>query len=67
MDDSFAQWYPIDWGFNPFDVESFVKETILNHFIAGRFKQKDVVDGHVAKTLGGKSLTFSTTGESCTY
>merc|ERR1719432_522192 len=32
MDDSFLQWYPIDWGFNPFLVDKFVHETILNHF-----------------------------------
>lgn len=59
MDDSFAQWYPIDWGFNPFDVEDFVKETMMNHFVRGRYKQKDIKDGAVLTTLGGKTLTFS--------
>lgn len=59
MDDSFAQWYPIDWGFNPFDVEAFVKETMMNHFVRGRVKQKDIIDGQSLTTLGGKTLTFS--------
>ncbi len=59
MDDSFAQWYPIDWGFNPFDVESFVKETMMNHFVRGRVKQKEIKDGASWTTLGGKTLTFS--------
>jgi hypothetical protein len=59
MDDSFAQWYPIDWGFNPFDVESFVKETMLNHFVRGRVKQKEIKDGDSLTTLGGKTLTFT--------
>ena len=59
MDDSFAQWYPIDWGFNPFDVESFVKETMLNHFVRGRHKQKEMTDGQTLTTLGGKTLIFS--------
>lgn len=62
MDDSFAQWYPIDWGFNPFDVESFVKETMVNHFVRGRYKQKDLKDGDKLTTLGGKTLAISTTG-----
>ena len=59
MDDSFAQWYPIDWGFNPFDVESFVKETMLNHFVRGRVKQKEIKDGDSLTTLGGKTFTFT--------
>ena len=65
MDDSFAQWYPIDWGFNPFDVESFVKETMMNHFVRGRVKQKEIKDGDSLTTLGGKTLTFtfSSTGK----
>lgn len=63
MDDSFAQWYPIDWGFNPFDVESFVKETMLNHFVRGKHKQKEMEDGATLTTLGGKTLVFSKAGE----
>lgn len=59
MDDSFAQWYPIDWGFNPFDVETFVRETILNHFVRGRHKQGSFKDGDVLTTLGGKKLKVS--------
>ena len=59
MDDSFAQWYPIDWGFNPFDVDSFVHDTILNHFVPGRHTQKTIKDGDVLTTLGGKKLKVS--------
>lgn len=73
MDDSFLQWYPIDWGFNPFLVDKFVHETILNHFVAGKHSQKSLENGAVLTTLGGKKLKFSnsgmnlsTFGESCT-
>ncbi|CAB4061105.1 unnamed protein product [Lepeophtheirus salmonis] len=34
-DGAFRHYQPIDWGFNPFDVESFVKEVVLNAFIEG--------------------------------
>lgn len=62
MDDSFAQWYPIDWGFNPFDVESFVRETILNHFVKGRHTQATLMRRNASATLttlGGKKLKFA--------
>ena len=65
MDDSFAQWYPIDWGFNPFDVDQFVQETILNHFVSGLHRQTNLTDGQVLTTLGGKKLKISTQRESC--
>ena len=63
MDDSFAQWYPIDWGFNPFLVEEFVEETILNHFVAGKHPQKSLKEGTVLTTIGGKKLKFSNSGQ----
>ena len=63
MDDSFAQWYPIDWGFNPFDVDSFVRETMLNHFVRGVHRQETLVDGQILTTLGGKQLKVSTKRE----
>lgn len=61
MDDSFAQWYPIDWGFNPFDVESFVRETIVNHFVKGRHTQSTLMRNNktTLTTLGGKKLIFA--------
>ena len=60
MDDSFAQWYPIDWGFNPFDVELFVRETILNHFVKGRHTQATLKRrNNTLTTLGGKKLKFA--------
>jgi len=63
MDDSFAQWYPIDWGFNPFLVEEFVLETIRNHFVAGTHPQKSLRQGTVLTTIGGKKLKFSNSAE----
>lgn len=59
MDDSFAQWYPIDWGFNPFVVDDFIQETILNHFARGKHNQKSLLEGTVLTSLGGKKLKFS--------
>jgi len=63
MDDSFAQWYPIDWGFNPFNVDQFVDETIKNHFVIGRHRQNSLTEGTVLTTLGGKKLKFSNSGK----
>ena len=60
MDESFANWYPIDWGFNPFDVDDFVHETIVNHFVHGRHNQSHLADGTRLTTLGGKTLKFAT-------
>ena len=27
------EWEPIDWGFNPFDVEDWVNQTLLDHVV----------------------------------
>ena len=35
-DDAFREWYPVDWGFNPFAVQTFVNETITNHILEGK-------------------------------
>ncbi len=36
FDEAFRRWYPIDWGFNPFEAPSFVRETLLDHFLVGQ-------------------------------
>ena len=58
FDEAFRAWYPIDWGFNPFKVDSFVRETLLNHFIVGEVNQAKVKTGEKFKTLGGKTVEF---------
>jgi len=61
FDKGFRQWYPIDWGFNPFDVSSFVQETVLDHFLEGEVLLENVggrEDSQRFRTLGGKEVTF---------
>ncbi len=46
FDEAFQRWYPIDWGFNPFLVRPFVRQTLLDHFLVGDVgEQDDVRDG----------------------
>ncbi|XP_065581271.1 uncharacterized protein LOC136040842 isoform X3 [Artemia franciscana] len=61
MDDAFRKWYPIDWGFNPFEVPEFVRMTILNHVVVGKVKQSSVKDGGILTTLGGKQIIIKKT------
>ncbi len=58
-DDAFREWYPVDWGFNPFEVESFVRETILDHIVKGTFDKDTVADGQKFRTLGGKEIAIT--------
>ncbi len=62
FDEAFRAWYPIDWGFNPFQVDSFLRQTLLNHFLVGAVDQSNVVDGATFKTLGGEDVTFHRRG-----
>jgi len=64
MDDAFRKWYPIDWGFNPFEVPEFVRMTILNHVVVGKVKQSSVKDGGILTTLGGKQIIIKKTPNS---
>ena len=41
VDEAFQSWHPIDWGFNPFDVFSFLNVTLANHVIEGAVLQPD--------------------------
>lgn len=57
-DHAFQRWHPIDWGFYPFSVPEFTETIITNHFVKGRLKQDAIKDGQVAKTIGGREITF---------
>lgn len=59
LDEAFQRWYPIDWGFNPFEVDSFARQTLLDHFLVGQVDQTDVEDGAEFRTLGGRKVTFT--------
>eukprot|EP00094_Tigriopus_californicus_P001544 TCALIF_01493-PA protein Name:"Protein of unknown function" AED:0.04 eAED:0.04 QI:513/0.8/1/1/0.8/0.66/6/259/724 len=59
FDEAFRAWTPIDWGFNPFRVDNFIHDTLLNHFIVGSVDQNTVENGAQFKTVGGKDITFS--------
>ena len=41
VDEAFQSWQPIDWGFNPFAVPSFVNVTLANHVVEGVVVQPD--------------------------
>ena len=58
MNEAFQRFYPIDWGFNPFLVTNFTRETILNHFVKGKLTSKDISNGMTVTTMGGKELVF---------
>ena len=58
VNEAFQRFYPIDWGFNPFLVTNFTRETILNHFVRGKLTSKDITNGLKVNTMGGKELVF---------
>ncbi|KAK7072521.1 hypothetical protein SK128_017609, partial [Halocaridina rubra] len=57
-DSAFYQYYPIDWGFNPFLVANFTKDVILNHFIRGNVALEDLPSLAELTTLGGRVIKF---------
>ncbi|XP_068209801.1 uncharacterized protein [Palaemon carinicauda] len=57
-DSAFYQYYPIDWGFNPFLVANFTKDVVLNHFIRGNVALEDLPSLAELTTLGGKVIKF---------
>eukprot|EP00095_Tigriopus_kingsejongensis_P006427 maker-scaffold469_size162558-snap-gene-0.30 protein:Tk06427 transcript:maker-scaffold469_size162558-snap-gene-0.30-mRNA-1 annotation:"hypothetical protein DAPPUDRAFT_309902" len=59
FDEAFRTWTPVDWGFNPFDVDGFVRDTLANHFLVGVVDQNTVENGATFKTVGGKDVTFT--------
>ena len=65
VNEDFQRFYPIDWGFNPFLVSNFTRETILNHFVKGKLTSKDITNGMKVKTMGGKELVFKVGPGTC--
>lgn len=57
-DSAFYQYYPIDWGFNPFLVDNFTQDVILNHFIRGNVALEDLPSLAELTTLGGQVIKF---------
>ncbi|XP_064122433.1 LOW QUALITY PROTEIN: uncharacterized protein LOC135226650 [Macrobrachium nipponense] len=57
-DSAFYQYYPIDWGFNPFLVANFTRDVVLNHFIRGNVALEDLPSLAELTTLGGRVIKF---------
>ena len=56
VDQAFQSWQPIDWGFNPFAVPSFVNVTLANHVIEGAVLQPD--SGNYIRQFGAEHIFF---------
>jgi len=63
-DEAFREWYPIDWGFSPFDVDTFVNTTLLNHIIPANLNLFTAQDGANVTTLAGNNIQLSIYPES---
>ena len=61
VDSAWMQWTPIDWGFNPFLVPSFLNSTMQGLFIEGQVDLKDI--GSSWKSLSGSVLRVKSKGE----
>jgi len=62
VDEAFQNWHPIDWGFNPFDVFTFLNETLTNHVVEGVIVQPDS-DETSLKTIGDRGVRVTVRGE----
>jgi len=62
VDEAFQNWHPIDWGFNPFDVFTFLNETLTNHVVEGVVVQPDS-DETTLMTLGDLAVRMTVRGE----
>ena len=66
VDRAFQSWHPIDWGFNPFLVESFLADLFENLVLDGAIKDISDYDDEKSKsftTLGGKKVLLTFKGE----
>ena len=66
LDEAFQKWHPIDWGFNPFAVESFLEELMENLVLTEAVdinQVEDKLEGQLYRTLGGETVRISTKGE----
>merc|ERR1711936_112370 len=66
LDEAFQTWHPIDWGFNPFAVESFLAELMENLVVSEAIditENDEKLTEKVFKTLGGETVKMRTKGE----
>ena len=61
VDEAFQSWHPIDWGFNPFLVESFLEDIMTNMIIENNGEATDEKTEY--KTLGDRDVIVSSKGE----
>jgi len=61
VDSAWMQWMPIDWGFNPFLVATFLNSTIQGLFIEGQVDLKDI--GSSWRSLSNSLLSVTSKGE----
>jgi len=62
VDEAFQNWHPIDWGFNPFDVFTFLNETLTNHVVEGVVVQPDSDETNLM-TIGDRPVRMTVRGE----
>ena len=63
VDRAFQSWHPIDWGFNPFLVESFLADLFENLVFDGNINVSDEEKSKSFTTLGGKKVFLAFKGE----
>ena len=66
LDEAFQSWHPIDWGFNPFAVDSFLEELMENLVVTEAVdinQVGDKLEGEEFHTLGGETVKITTKGE----
>jgi len=63
VDEAFQSWHPIDWGFNPFDVTSFLNNTLANHVVEGSEDIEPGSDTTILTTIGGRIVKITFKGE----
>ena len=63
VDLAFQRWHPIDWGFNPFKVESFLQKLMRNFIIEDSIEVESSDTDKKYKTVGGKQIVITNKGE----
>ena len=66
LDEAFQSWHPIDWGFNPFAVDSFLVKLMENLVISEAIDSNELegkLEDVVYRTLGGETVQITTKGE----
>jgi len=58
-DEAFYAYYPIDYGFNIFLVDSFLNRTLREHLLAGSVVLEELEEGAQVPTLAGTTLTVA--------